>query len=677
MNFRIKIISIFLITVSFFAYSQHELPEFPSCLDVNIPENSNIDDLIFNSKQNIDTDPLTSFCFLLQAQKKTRAKNEKVLIAHNADTISSQLYTVAKYKEAIYFQILAGDLWYELDSIKQYSKSLRKLGENFHRLGDIYNSLKYFNQANEINKKHSFQYEKYHTFIGLAWSYIQVGNFNEAEKNILLSKLMIDDKTIITNNYEYYYLYSWLTRSKARYTLVEQYDDSPLDTIDKRNSTHLLSLAMKYNDSSIIVAKKIGDIDLLAKAISNKANYLIYAKGSIDTIIEKITYALKINNQMNDKHQLSSNYGVLSKAYLYDKNYLKAIEAAKKGLEYAKETKNLYEITIKYGLLKQGHKEIGDYEKAFFYSEKYHNLYLETYGFRDFNNIFEIQKKSDERLNKNIITNLKITNKKNMQIYWLVSVISLLIFGGIISYYIILKNNQKRKSELLKEKLSYDLLQMEMNALRSRMNPHFIFNSLNSIKSFIVSNEVEKSVSYLSKFAKLLRYNLNNSSTDFVNLSDEITFLQDYVSLESLRLSNAIDFKIETPEGLDLDNMLIPPLIIQPFIENAIWHGLSLKKDIGLLKLMMLSTDKFLEIHIIDNGVGRETSAAVNKNKSHISKGISITEERLEIFSKIYGLKKPFKIVDLKEDDKAIGTEVIIKLPLLYNEDLIMNKRND
>ena len=654
MNFRIKIISIFLITVSFFAYSQHELPEFPSCLDVNIPQNISIDDLAFSSKQNIDKDPLTSFCFLLQAHKKTRAKNEKVLIANNADTISSKLYTGAKYKEAIYFQSLAGQLWYELDSIKQYSRSLRKLGENFHRLGDIYNSLKYLNIANELNEVNGFKQEKYNTYLALAWTYIHVRNFNESKKNILLSKLMIDEKIIMASNYDYYYLFSTMSRAQ---------DNIPL--------------AMQYNDSAIAVAKKEKDTPLLALALSNKANFLIYTKGNIDSIIGKITYALKINKEMNDKNQLSSNYGVLAKAYLYDKNYSKAIEAANTGLKYAIETGNKFEETIKYRVLKDTYKEKEDYKKAFFYSEKYNLLYKEVYGFTDFNEIFDVQQKSDERLNKNIITNLKITNKQNSQIYLLISVILMLIFGGIINYYINLKNNQKRKSELLKEKLSNDLLQMEMTSLRSRMNPHFIFNSLNSIKSFIVSNEVEKSVSYLSKFAKLLRYSINNSTIDFVNLSDEIRFLQDYISLENLRLLNAIDFKIETPEGLDFDKMLIPPLIIQPFIENAIWHGLSLKKGKGLLKLIILSNNKFLEIHIIDNGVGREASAAVNKNKIHISKGISITAERLEIFSKIYGLKKPFKIVDLKEDDKAIGTEVIIKLPLLYNEDLIKNKRND
>lgn len=220
-----------------------------------------------------------------------------------------------------------------------------------------------------------------------------------------------------------------------------------------------------------------------------------------------------------------------------------------------------------------------------------------------------------------------------------------------------------------KEKLSNELLQMEMDTLRSKMNPHFIFNSLNSIKSFIISNDVKSSVSYFSKFAKLLRYSLNNSTIHFVSLIDEINFLKDYVALENIRLSNPFKFVVEYPKDLDIESLKIPPLVIQPFVENAIWHGLSLIEKDGLLLLKIVSINDSLEIHIIDNGIGREVSRTLNKNKIHTSKGISITEERLEIFSKIYKLKKSFEIIDLKDQNGRVkGTEVIIKLPILYNE---------
>jgi len=231
---------------------------------------------------------------------------------------------------------------------------------------------------------------------------------------------------------------------------------------------------------------------------------------------------------------------------------------------------------------------------------------------------------------------------------------------------------REEQQEKLKSEFNQKLIKSELTSLRARINPHFIFNSLNSIKSFIISNDVKKSVSYFSKFAKLLRYSINNSSTEFVNLNDEIEFLKDYVALESLRLSHVFKFIIEVPDHLDIKPIQVPPLIIQPFIENAIRHGLALKKSKGLLKLSIKTTGKNLEIYVEDNGVGRAASSIISKSKTHISKGISITTERLEIFSKVYNLKKSFEIIDLVDEaNKPLGTKVIIKLPLLNNEEIL------
>jgi len=643
MNLAIKkrLISICFIIANTVTYSQYKLPETPSCLDTNISQNISVDDLIFRSKQNIDQDPLTSFCFLLQAQKTTIIKKEKELIARNADTIAYKLFSIAKYKEAIYFQSLSGYLWFELDSIKQYSKSLRRLGENFHRLGDIYNSLKYLNIANELNEVNNFKQEKYHTYLALAWTYIHVRNFNESKKNILLSKLMIDKKIIKANNYDYYYLFSTMSRAQ---------DNIPL--------------AMQYNDSAIAVAKKEKDTRLLALAISNKANFLIYTKGNIDSIIEKITYALKINKQMNDKNQLNSNYGVLAKAYLYGKNYSKAIEAANIGLKYAIETGNKFEVVIKYRVLKNAYREKGDYEKALFYSEKYNLLYKEVYGVNDFNEIFEVEQRSRERLNKNIITNLKITSKQNKKIYWLISIISILIFGGIVNYYVHLKNIQKRKSEALKEKLSYDLLQMEMEALRSRMNPHFLFNSLNSIKSYIVKNDSRKASNYLTKFATLMRMILNHSKEKVISLEEELKAINYYLEIEQMRLKDKFEYHINIDNSLDTSEIVVPPSIIQPFAENSIWHGFSKVENKRLLQLNVLSKNNAVIIEIEDNGIGRKEARLLKlKNNAYRSVGTNIIKKTVEVFKNENLINLDIKTIDLyTSEKKSKGTKVIITI---------------
>ncbi len=642
-------------------YSQAEWPDIPQCDSISIPNKISVDSLIKRSLSGLDTNTYRSLCYLQESSEKSNSRNTKTKIGLAARSISEKLYQTYNYKEAVYFESLSAQIWYDLDSIKQYCNSLIKLGENYYKLDDQYNSLKYLNQAKEVSEKYNFQDEKYQTFIALAWTYKQVSNFNESEKYILLSKSMIDNNTIIANYYEYYYLYSLLYRTKANYTIIEQYNDAPLE-VKKKNSIRSLALAMKYNDSSIRVAKKIGDTRLLAKAISNKANFLIYSKGNIDTIIENITYAIKINHQMDDMQQLGSNYGVLSKAYLYSKNYLKAIETANKALEYAKKSGSSYSETVKYNLLTQGYKEIGDYKNAFFYSEKYHALYKEIYGFKDFNEIFEIQKKYDEKLNTNIIDNLKIKNKQNRRIYWLISIISLLLVSGVLLVFFRNKTNQKIKNEALSIKASNELLQMEMEALRARMNPHFLFNSLNSIKSFIIKNESRNASLYLSKFAALVRMILNHSKEKTISLHEELKAISYYIDIEKMRLKDKFEYHLLLDKAINLDEIEVPPSILQPFVENAIWHGfLGLTKKCKL-SINVLQKDDNTLIEIIDNGIGREKSKNLKSGK-HKSAGLKIIDKTIEAYRNKDILDLEITTIDLFDDnDKPSGTKICIAI---------------
>ncbi len=656
------VFSLSFILLCFVVNSQNILPKLPDCKTPNTFQDFSIQDLISKSYQSIEIDATKAFCFLLQAEINTSNKNEKIQIADNAGKLGTKLYLDAQYKEAINFQSLSGQLWFALDSIELYSKSLRKTGENFHKLGDIYNSLIYLNEAKEINEKHNYISEKYHTYIALAWSYRQVRNFNEAEKHISLSKLMIDNKIMDTHYYDYYYLTSQLARTKANYSLAQQYKDTSIVGVDKNTAAGFIAIAMKYNDSTILVAKENDDKNLLAKAISNRANFLIYTRGNTDSIIAQISYALEINHQMNDKQQLASNYGVLSKAYLYNKNYSQAIQAANTGLDYANEANNSYEAAIKYDLLKEAHKEIGDYKKALSYAEKYQILYKEVYGLKDYNKIFEIQKIGDEKVSNAIIANLKITSAKNRQIYWLVSIISLLLFLGIIGYYINLKNNQKRKNEILKAKAAHDLLQIEMEALRARMNPHFLFNSLNSIKSYITKNDAREASNYLTKFSTLVRMILNHSKEKVISLEDELKAINYYLEIEKMRLKDTFDFVITIDESLDVSDIFVPPSIMQPFAENSIWHGFSQIAHKGLLQINLSGDNKKVIIEIEDNGIGREKAKLLKmENSSYRSMGTNIIKKTVEVFNQEKLINLDIKTIDLYTPNREPqGTKVII-----------------
>ncbi|MBT8286944.1 MAG: histidine kinase [Bacteroidia bacterium] len=229
------------------------------------------------------------------------------------------------------------------------------------------------------------------------------------------------------------------------------------------------------------------------------------------------------------------------------------------------------------------------------------------------------------------------------------------------------KQAESEKIKSIKMQFDKELAELKVSALRSQMNPHFIFNSLNSIKRYIIDSEKENAVYYLNKFSKLIRLILSSSREDEVSLADELETIELYVNIENIRFNNEIDFLIDITENINLDTIKIPSLILQPFIENAIWHGLSLKKTNKKLKVKVEKENKsFVKIDIIDNGIGRQRSAEIKSKKIHRqeSVGIKLTQERLKNFSKNYKNAYSLSIIDLfDQDNEPSGTQITLKLP--------------
>ncbi len=232
--------------------------------------------------------------------------------------------------------------------------------------------------------------------------------------------------------------------------------------------------------------------------------------------------------------------------------------------------------------------------------------------------------------------------------------------------------NEKAEYEKLKKaQTEYDkeILNLKMSSLRSQMNPHFIFNSLNSIKLYIIENEKNNAIYYLNKFSKLIRKILAATREETIVLNEEIETLELYMDIENIRFSNEINTKIKIDKNLNTHTIKVPSLILQPFIENAIWHGLSSKEGFKNLSISFKKeNDFYLKICIEDNGVGRKKSESINKNKIHKKEsiGINLTEERLKSFSKQFKGNASINIIDLySETQKAIGTKVELLIPLI------------
>lgn len=207
----------------------------------------------------------------------------------------------------------------------------------------------------------------------------------------------------------------------------------------------------------------------------------------------------------------------------------------------------------------------------------------------------------------------------------------------------------------------------EMQALRAQMNPHFIFNCLNSINRYIVRSDQATASLYLTKFAKLIRLILDNSNSKNVMLSNELEALKLYIDMEALRFDRKFSYEICVDPGVCADTIEVPPLIIQPYVENAIWHGLLHKPTVGHLRIhISLPGDNMLQCVIEDNGVGRMRAKEI-RSKSATTKrslGLKLTESRLALLNKHAELNASVEIIDLENENEASGTRVILKIPL-------------
>jgi len=225
-------------------------------------------------------------------------------------------------------------------------------------------------------------------------------------------------------------------------------------------------------------------------------------------------------------------------------------------------------------------------------------------------------------------------------------------------------NVEKRVLDIEKQ-----LFETELQALRLQMNPHFIFNTLNSIQSFILTNDTDKAVNYLGKFSQLMRQILANSRESYISVDEELKGLRYYMDIEKLRFDNKFDYSVSLDPEIDGEFMEIPPMVIQPYVENAIIHGLIHKRGTGQIDLNVSLVNDYMLWVIEDNGIGRSKAMKIREDSGlhRKSRGMLITMERLEVLNKINKDKFSVKVIDLKnESGEATGTRV--ELMISYNE---------
>lgn len=250
--------------------------------------------------------------------------------------------------------------------------------------------------------------------------------------------------------------------------------------------------------------------------------------------------------------------------------------------------------------------------------------------------------------------------------WWFMLGFALAVSGLIIVVFRFRLKQIKQKQKLEYEQ-QVEVSKAELKALRAQMNPHFVFNSLNSIQHFILNSKGEEAVKYLNKFAKLIRLILNNSEKQFVTINEDLEAIKLYLELEQMRFDNKFDYKIVIHPSIDPDYDEIPPMLMQPYLENAILHGINPKETTGHLQIEIENTGQLIKCSIKDDGIGREKSAEIqnlNARGKHQSLGMKITKDRLRILNNMYQSELSVNIIDLyHEDQSAAGTLVEIFVP--------------
>jgi LytS/YehU family sensor histidine kinase len=241
--------------------------------------------------------------------------------------------------------------------------------------------------------------------------------------------------------------------------------------------------------------------------------------------------------------------------------------------------------------------------------------------------------------------------RQQLIIYGLLSIVLITLISSYFTY----KNAKASK-------IANQLLALK--SLRSQMNPHFIFNALNSVNQFIAQNDERTANKFLSEFSRLMRLVMENSQEDFIPLTKEQEIISLYLKLEHYRFRDKFDYEIIIDESINPETMEIPPMLLQPYIENAVWHGLRYKDRKGKLTLHMRKTESGLEVEIIDDGIGRKRSAELKteNQKRQTSTGLKNIQERLLIINKVYKAHYRVDVADVNPENGQ-GTRVLIQVP--------------
>lgn len=570
-----------------------------------------------------------------------------------------------KYEEALAYQTLG----YFNHDLKSYDLA-------------VYN----FNKAIPLLSKKSNDLNK--TYIACARSAFLDKNYSEAAKKYELSnKILLNQRKtsqLINNKLalgDVYLAQNEYSKAKESFQYCLSVSKKSITDEQKIKANIGLGKVNKaqknYNTAKIYytkaneLAEKVNNDDLANRSFDLLAEVELQRNNPSDNMYYQ-QQAYEYNTVRGNYNSAVSNSSSIANTYLQQNRPQEALEVLESSTELVKQTsdvkvkkefyKTLSNLYEKQGKSKEAEKVNEKYEEledSLMTVDQERELALQTKNellSNAQNRVLLLEK--DREINQKEILLLRqeqalqeSTIKRQTIITYSLAIGLLIIL--VLSFFIYKNNREKQISNQL----------LVLKSLRNQMNPHFIFNSLNSVNSYIAKQDERSANKYLSEFSKLMREVLEYSQEDFIPLSKEIEILGLYMNLEHYRFKNDFDFTFEVDKNINLDDYQIPPMLLQPFVENAIWHGLRYKNEKGRLEVSFAQKQNYVEVIIRDDGIGRQQSKLVKtqNQKKMKSTGLKNVQNRLDIIKNVFKRNLEIDIEDLNPITKE-GTQVIVKL---------------
>ena len=596
----------------------------------------------------------------------------------------------------------------ELDSIQKLielhkERDIRRVNllnqlTKYYTVKDISKNEIILKEAIQISKEINFTQGLSDSYSNLTSLFVQKGNYDKALNLALKTKKIQDSikdvEGLIYTNSNIARIYNHLEKSDKAIEIqlenLELLKESPNINIKAQIHFYLGAAYSEKKDfnKAILhykltknIAEKVGF--KTGVAIANSSLGIIENKtGNYHSAITYLSKSLEFFVKNKQVANIAHTNLELATVYANLGNLNKAISLNEEAIKIYENQKNQKNLRRIYFEQSNYYKRKKDYLNSSKFLEKHYKIKDSIFAKEKVSIIEEMQAKYEtekviaEKENAKKETAIaKLQSKKNQNLFFTAVLLGTLIL--ISSLLFLSRIKTKKKAELIALELKETQKRLaiekqykdsELKALKAQMNPHFIFNALNSIQDYIVLNQKNLASDYLGKFADLIRNYLHFSDTGYISVPEEIHNLNLYLELEKLRFEDELNYTFIVDEKVNSEMIKIPTMLIQPYVENALKHGLLHKKNSRELRISVSKiSNNIIQFIIEDNGIGREKSKEINDKRltQHKSFALKATTERLDLLN--FGKEKKIgvEIIDLKEENNAIGTKVILKIPIL------------